>query len=545
MSATMSSSVEPKRLHPAWIFYSALLTLRALALPILISLISSGGLFQWLSLAISFVIMAIIVAFRSFAWTRLSYEASSEGIRVHSGILSRQERFLPLDRIQSIDLNETIIHRLLRVTAVKIESAAGAGQGADISLEALSHAEANRLRELLLPALVKHPATEPAGADLPLAVDSEKRLIAAFSTKRLLAAGATSANVAPALGVVFGLVQFADDLLPGQAWDRVERVASNATVLSAISVAIGGVILAWLAAILVYSLTYANFELWEIDGRLHATYGLLERRRVSFPPGRIQAVTLTEGLLRQPFGLVAVSAESAGYGSDSGVSGTLFPLLRRDEVMSFLMRAVPAYATDPFEAEFAGPPIRARRRYLTEPAMIAGVLAAVILSVTIFVPRIDWEWGLLGLLLFPCLLALGLAEFRDTGWMVQKDGRLVFRERPFERKTTVTHVRRIQLRSTSQSILQRRAGLATFSASVASGGAGGRIQLGHLDAATASALLDRLTPHRASLDLIRLTTSSTRTQDSVNRQVGTLAESDAAFPPADDVDSTERLPRSE
>lgn len=49
--------------------------------------------------------------------------------------------------------------------------------------------------------------------------------------------------------------------------------ATRASALSALTVGIGGVVLAWLAAILVYALTYANFELWEADGRLHATYG--------------------------------------------------------------------------------------------------------------------------------------------------------------------------------------------------------------------------------------------------------------------------------
>jgi len=84
------------------------------------------------------------------------------------------------------------------------------------------------------------------------------------------------------------------------------------------------------------------------------------------------------------------------------------------------------------------------------------------------------------------------ARFYDDGWIVEPDGKVIFRGRPLHLVTTVTAVRRIQHRTLTESPLQRRARLVSFQAAVASGGSGGTVGIAHLDLADGLRLVDLL-----------------------------------------------------
>ena len=83
-------------------------------------------------------------------------------------------------------------------------------------------------------------------------------------------------------------------------------------------------------------------------------------------------------------------------------------------------------------------------------------------------------------LVIPAAL-LGWLRYRDVGWKVEPGGRVIVRGRPFHRVTTVTSTRRIQHRTLTENPMQRRAGLVSFQAAVASGGSGGAVGIAHLD----------------------------------------------------------------
>src|SRR3712207_6750823 len=120
----ISESSEPRRLDPRWIAYSAVRSLRSLIVPLaIVGFSRRGSMTEWIGIGIAFAIAAVLLASRALAWTRIAYRVTERGIELHSGLLSRNERFLPADRVQAIDFQEDVIHRLLGVVAIKVESA--------------------------------------------------------------------------------------------------------------------------------------------------------------------------------------------------------------------------------------------------------------------------------------------------------------------------------------------------------------------------------------------------------------------------------------
>ncbi|CAA9533133.1 MAG: hypothetical protein AVDCRST_MAG49-42 [uncultured Thermomicrobiales bacterium] len=511
-----TADLSPRRLHPAWIVLSLVRSVRGFLIPLVVILFT-GRLSEAPFLAVGGTLAALSLAAQTVTWSVFRYEVTGGELRVRSGLLNRRDRSVPLERIQTVDVAETPLQRALGVVQIKVETAAGGSAGSDVTLEALARGDAAVLRDRLEAARslrrgrlaaagsealsAPQEGQAPAGSARPasLAFGESGELIRAITPRELLVAGATSGRIGPALAIFGAGFQLVDDVLPDRIWERLAMsapgVGFRGFLVAAVLIGVG----AWLLAVVTTVLTFGGFALRRDGDQLQISSGLLDRRRTTVPLARIQAVTMTEGLLRQPFGLAALRIESAGYGSDSATSGVLFPLLRRAEVTDLLERACPAVAV-PLAGADALPldrlPPRARPRYL-----LAGIRPPIVLTVvaTVVAWRVDaapWWWGLAPLLVVPPAALLALLAYRDAGWAVDARDRLVVRNRAVARTTVVMPVRRIQRRTIARDLFQRRAGLGTFRAAVASGGGGGRVEIVHLDDAQADALLTRLAPPR-------------------------------------------------
>ncbi len=485
----------PRRLHPLWIVLTAVRSLRGLVLPLAVFLISGGRDRGGTFLAIAAVLAFGSLALRTASWWMFRYEVAGGEIRVRSGLIARRERSVPLERIQAVDTTESPLQRIFGVVRVKIETAAGGAADSDVTLEALSHADASDLRRHISPRRSIPDAHRANLSTLEPEIEGGSELIRVISPAELLLAGVTSGRIGPALALLFGGFQFADELLPDRIW---ERLAVNARGFSLRGILTALVVVglgAWLLAIISTVITFAGFELRRDGDRLHIAYGLLDRRRSTIPLSRIQAITMTEGLLRQPFGLATVRIESAAYGKATAESGVLFPLVRTREVLPLLQRACPSFATasvDPRERTLHPLPQRAMRRYVLSAAGRVAALAVLACGVAVPIPGVPWWFGIPGLLLVLPAALHGLLAYRDAGWDIDAEERIVVRERGIGRRTTVTARRRLQHRQVVRGPLQRRARLATLRAAVASSGGGGHLVLVHMDEGVAFDLLSRL-----------------------------------------------------
>jgi putative membrane protein len=121
----------------------------------------------------------------------------------------------------------------------------------------------------------------------------------------------------------------------------------------------------------------------------------------------------------------------------------------------------------------------------------------VALGVGVLAWRVSWldgMWAAIAWVLVPIAAVYGLMQYRDTGWTVDGQDRLLVRGRRIERHLTVTPRRRLQRRTVSQNLFQRRADLANVTVAVASGGSGGALTVRQMDLAEAEGLILRLAP---------------------------------------------------
>ena len=482
MSFSGAAPTEEHRLHPAGMILAALGTIRrwlgVAAFPGIAALINGEfGLRTLLLVLLGAVVVAVLGAvWGVLSWRATTYRVAGGALHYKRGVLSKNERSLPLEHVQSVNTVQGIVQRLFGVVELRVEAAGGGGQP-EISLPALSSPAARALREELTRA-----RRTPEGIE----AEPSPTVLRRLSNWDLLVAGLTSGQIGVAASIVAGLSQTVDDILPGNLTERLSEALLPRTISAVIVVVLAVAVFAWVLAILGTVFAHRGFTLSRsADGKyLHIKRGLLSRYETTVPLARIQAIRVVEGALRQPFGLAALRVESAGFGTEEGVSTVLFPLLPRREVGEFLRTAAPLFAA-PLDRLEPLPP-RARRRYALRAALPALLVAAPV--AVLFFP-----WGLLALLVLVPAALYGVIRYRAAGWSMSGD-RLVLRYRRLARTTAVAPRGRLQSRGFSVSPFQRRLGLATLEVEVASGRGGTRFRLVDLGREVAGGLVEALSP---------------------------------------------------
>jgi putative membrane protein len=465
-------SSEPCKLHPAAIGVLAIAALRNAALPIAILLVTAlagngldtgalerGGLYLVLGVAAS-----AVAGFAS--WRSTSYTADERGVHFQTGIVSKKQTTVPLDRIQGIDTVAGPVQRLFGVVAVHVQSAGGGAKG-EIVLEAVGPEAVERLREAVR---VRNPEAAAPEGTLP-----ERRL-----SRR---DGLIAALTAGQLGVILPVLAGAFQLLTNVFQD--ERGVEDATrlapdTLGGWELALAGLLVAaWALSVAGSLVAFAGFTVTRDGDRLRIRRGLLQRTEAAVPVRRVHGVRVVEGLLRRPFGLATLRVEVAGYAEEAAAARTLFPLLRRADIEPFLAELLPELADDP--GGLAPPPRRAARRYVLPGALAGLVLGGA--ACLVFPAVAPWP-----LLAAPLLALDGWLDYRAAGWRL-RDGRLAMSSRRLAWSTLLAPAARLQQHAIAQNPLQRRAGLADLAVAV---GKGGHAQVRHLDEPVAAELWERL-----------------------------------------------------
>lgn len=497
------------RLHPRSVITNGLRYLRGLILPAIVVMISRGFSGDRVELAFTFGI-PVAAAFLSMIaggwhWAVFRYALTDRELEIRSGFVFRQQRIVPVERIQAVDFEEAPLERVLGLVRVRVETAASGHDAARIELNALGRHEAEALRTQLL-AMRAHagptaPITatgEPASPTAPETSDVLYRL----SVRDLILAGATSGRVGPAAAALGIAVQFGADLVPERWWDRVPwDSAAHADVRIIVLALVVAGIVAWGVAIGSTVLTFAGFELKKQGKQLIIRHGLLDRKRRTIPLARIQSVVTFESLLRQPFGFAEIRIESAGQaGQEDAASGVLVPFIRKRDIPALFAAATPEFVVPDGMSTSAlvQLPTRAAQRYIMPSVYRAAAVWLAANAVTWWMlPNslavVRW-WAVAAIILVPVAGLQGWLAYRTAGWGLTP-AHLVLRWRSsLGRHTLVTRRQRLQHRGMSANPFQRRADLATFHTAVASGHSGGHFTLRHLEAADAAWLLTELEP---------------------------------------------------
>ncbi|MFO1446519.1 PH domain-containing protein [Bacillus sp. Bva_UNVM-123] len=450
---------EPRRLHPITTVINCLKALKDLFFPFLIFVVfgSKNGFFQ---LGMSAIIIIIVLISGILSWLRFTYRLEEGELRIEYGVFVRKKRYIPFERIQSLDLSEGIFQRPFGLVRVNVETAGSSGSSeAEAVLTAISKEEAELIQQTMFSAKVE---TESASGET-VTEKSTEEIIYRISSRELLLLASTSGGAGVVLSAVIAFASQFEEIIP---YEKVFRgladFLSNGIVFVSMLIFIGFLI-AWIAALIGTMIKYAGFTVKKSGHDLIISRGLLEKRQLTIPLHRIQAIQISENIIRQPFGYSTVFVENAGGSAlnNEGARVMLLPIIKKQQMLDILSPYLPDYQ---FDIAINPAPKRALKRY-----MIRGLLVTapfVIVPIVFFRP-----WGYLSLLLLLLSLFFSYLKYKDAGWKVDEQ-QLTLRSRFLIRNTILMRRNRIQSLRTQESYFQRKKQLATIGAVVMSGSGG-------------------------------------------------------------------------
>lgn len=426
-------------------------------------------------------------------WLTTRYRVDAERVEVRSGIVVRQHRSVPRDRVRTVDLTANLLHRLFGLAVLRV----GTGRQAEskeqeLSLDAVSAPEAERLRSRLLDrSPVAVPATTgPYGdaakdsAEDP-AMDGAVAAGGAADAVELARISWAWLRFAPL--TVFGVV--AVGALAGTVWQLLEQFGMSPTDLTAVRAAADWVVRSptWLAiaapvaalvvigtvgALVLYLEAWWRYRLTRHpDGTLQVNRGLLTRRSVSIEERRVRGVTVNEPLLLRAGGGASCDAVATGSGGGRAHLLPPAPTGHAHQVAAAVLREADPPTLVPLRRH---PAAARRRRHIRAvlPALVLVAALALISTVGAWLP--GWLWLIVAALLLPLAVLLGADRYRGLGH-AGTAGQLVMREGSIARQTVALQLQGVIGWRIEQSIFQRRAGLATVTATTAAGSGAYRI----------------------------------------------------------------------
>ena len=460
------------RLHKTSPIFILFDNIKKLIVPALFAIVSSRGNY-WEHIALGVAALVSVGSMVQYRFYR--YWLEEKQIRIKEGILFRNVRQVPYNKIQNLNLIQNPLHRILGVVKVQLESASGGKPEAVINV--IDKASVEELRKK-----IHQDDIQSTPSDVTAEQPKGQAAILKLNLAEIFRYGIISNRGLVAVAIGFGFFsQFLDNAkdnfyrnIIGNFVNQVESSIDAVTVanslvsniLLSIVFFIIAVISLWLLSIGMALFKLHEFELVEKNKKLSATMGLLTRLQATIPMSRIQSLTVHNSLLHRLFKRIGVSVETAG-GVNTEQQGVtmkqLAPVLPITEKIHFLKQVQDdvdwlAVHWKPIEA-------RAWKRMFKLSVFI---WMLVLLPTSMF--SIYW-YLTLGVLAAVWSFFYAKLYVKNTGYYLAKDV-IAFKSGVVFKKETYVRLPKVQTVDVTENLFDRRHKMAVLRVDTAGAAAG-------------------------------------------------------------------------
>lgn len=445
-------------------------------LPVIIGLLIAGGASgagPWTLVGVGLPVGLGVVRYLT-----TTYRIADGRVELQRGLLQRHTLATPVDRVRTVDLTASPIHRVLGLATVVIGTGSVASDGDErIELDALPREEAARLRAELL------GTSGPAGAAAPDGGAEGEQVVARFEPRWLWYAP-FSGTVLVGLGAIIGgAFQLSESIDIRVSEDDLAAIGQGFVV----AVAAAAVLLLTLLAVGGYLVTNGGFVLSRYGAAWHVRRGLLTRRETSIDVARLAGVSLGEpAALRLARGR-RVGAIVTGLSGTQASSAVLLPPAPR--VIGYDVAAAVLGTTTPMTSPLLPHGRAATARRYTR-ALVGAAPFAVAAATGTLAGGPAWL-PVLGVLPLGLALLLAWDRARSLGHAFV-EGHVVMRSGSVLRSHDALAAGHVIGWNQRATWFQRRAGLVALAATTAGGK--GQVRVPDVPTGAAIALAEAATP---------------------------------------------------
>lgn len=334
------------------------------------------------------VILLVAAGLYAIAWRFYQFRITTDAVELHAGVIFRRRRYMRLDRLQAVDIVRPFFARIFGLSKLSLHAADGAET--TLTLDYLKESEAERLRREILylasgaqdnPELdpigdpTEHRGGAPAQTVVPqypyadylaayvqhnphgvndavqqspdsIALQAPagrqpktpSRELLTIPFGRVLGAAFVSGLSAGFAGAIWALVFGGAGI-----WFGFQSDDSTDPVPFVAGIAVGFVvIIGFIALVTAFAQVNSNFNFTAktSDSGVRVTSGMLSTSSHTIPPGRIQAIQISQPVVYRIFGWYRIHVTVAGYGlTDS--STNVLPVGKFNDVLIMLSVLAP------------------------------------------------------------------------------------------------------------------------------------------------------------------------------------------------------------
>lgn len=481
---------EPARQSPVALVFIAWSFVRRLgisAIAAAVLFVVNGGLAAGLGLLAVLVSVGLVV-FSALSWWRMTFCVVGDELVLTRGIASVERLVIPLERVQSVNIDQRLFHRPFGLVRASVDTAGSAE--VEFEIDAIDRPRAEALRRIASDARGARaiaPGRHDASADAGRTVAPDE-IVLRRSLPDLVKVGVTKfpwagfvvfaplIAVAAEFGAIDGLLEGAGDLA-----DDAVTVGSGSVFAAALVV--GGVVAAATVLGAAFQVVREIVTNWDLTlsrtpSGLRRTAGLLNTTSRSSTARRVQFLTTDDTTPQRRLGFTKVTLHTFGTGNLDLPGSTVaeFEAVRRLVV-----------------GETPPPPLdrRISRWSVFVAARAAAGGALVFAALLWFV--VGW-WSLVVFAAIPLAAIAADRRWRRRRWGIHTEGAgesygLVWRH------TGEVPLHKAQVVTVRQSFFERRRGLATLDVATA----GGSFSIPFIELSDANAARDRVL-YRAETD---------------------------------------------
>lgn len=288
-------------------------TIRAF-LPFLIITVVQGkanSAYLWGSGGI-ILLLTLIIGYLNYLNFTFFIDEDSEEFVVRKGILKKTRIGIPLDKIQQVNINQSLLQKIVGVHALEVDTAGSNKK--EVTIKALSHSHALVLKDRLLQGSDNVTDFELADENF----ESKRPLpFIEISLLSLLKTGITS-NYVRSFGLLLAFfistLQHIDDYLKfaGMNDDLIDRYVNTDVLVRFVSFIIGTIILLTLMVNLVRTIVrFYNFKVTKQQSSLLLSHGLINTRNIIIRPDKVQIVRVGRNYFQKKFNINDVKVRQA------------------------------------------------------------------------------------------------------------------------------------------------------------------------------------------------------------------------------------------
>jgi len=300
------------------------------------------------TLIISLGILVLTIARGIVTYFRYYYSVTDEHLIVEKGFLSTSKTSIPLDRIQAVDFDQTMVHKMVNLVKVNISTAGSSGSEA--SIEAVTLDKANQLRDVLM----QHQSSQGEHAShrsLSLSSEGEQDTQRIFSLNpiELLKVGLAENHIRSGfviIGFFFWIIQQAED---ADLLDRLKELAPDLNVIKGSVIILGTLSVLMVIGSIVISIVktvaqYFNLKLIRREDSFQLSYGLINSRQFTAKDSKIQVIGWERTWLQQQFDYYTLYFKQASSRSVSEKKRLSIPGCSTEHIQS--VRSLLGYSSE-------------------------------------------------------------------------------------------------------------------------------------------------------------------------------------------------------